>query len=116
MTLMLLYRAFLLECGSGRIFLSNPARVRESSARARPEPDSHSNILSEPDSSPTEPMSQLFILMTHLCTFFMNSLPQASTDKCTRSHKQALLNTQARTRGPTSICKLYDSHCKNRLK
>src|SRR4029434_729177 len=99
MTLMLLYLAFLLECGSGRIFLSHPARVRESSARARPEPDSHSNILSEPDSSPTEPMSQLFILMTHLRTFFMNSLPllNSGIDECTHSHNQAPLNAQTRT-------------------
>src|SRR4029434_7766450 len=56
-------------------FCPSPACVRQSSARARPEPNSHSNILSEPDPSPTESMSQLFILMTHLRTFFMNSLP-----------------------------------------
>src|SRR4029434_3946032 len=41
----------VLECGSGRIFLS------------------------EPGPSPTESMSQLFILMPHLRTFIMNSLP-----------------------------------------
>ena len=37
---------------------------------------------------------------------------RASTDKCTPSHKQALLNAQARTRGPISILKLNYSHCK----
>ena len=40
-----------------------------------PEPDSNYNILSEPDLRPTESMSQLFILMTHLRKFFMKSLP-----------------------------------------
>src|SRR4029434_5291059 len=37
--------------------------------------ESLSNILSEPDPSPMESMSQLFILMPHLRTFFMNNLP-----------------------------------------
>ena len=45
-------------------------RVRPTSDRVVPEPDSNYNILSEPDLSPTESMSQLFILMTHVRTFF----------------------------------------------
>ena len=60
-------------CWGGIVFelvvCPSPARARKSSARA----DSHYNILSEPNPSPTESMSQLFI-MTHLPKFFMNSL------------------------------------------
>ena len=62
-------------CIRGWIGPNFSVRARPASDRVVPEPDSHSNILSEPDPSPTESMSQLFILMTHLRTFFMNSLP-----------------------------------------
>src|SRR4029434_5137002 len=70
-------------------FCPSPARVRQSSARARPETDSHSNILSKPDPSPTESMSQL-ILMTHF-TFFTISLPLLNSgmhkcNKCNSLH------------------------------
>src|SRR4029434_8391787 len=47
------------KCGSATFFCPSPARVRQSSARARHESDSNSNILSEPERSPTESMSQL---------------------------------------------------------
>src|SRR4029434_8693388 len=55
-------------------FSVRASRVQKSSARAQHELTAI-KIFCPNDLTPMESMSQLFILLTHLHTFFMNSLP-----------------------------------------